>query len=234
MGYMDRGDFSSIGDGDSGSGMGYDYNDWNYAHLDKTYFIFSIIAELIMGIIVIVALLVIYEPRIIDPLENMKKIIIGTQIAITSCLAVATLLVNYLSKDKKKLIKRLAIILLISAISILAFLGIKLGLDLKYTDSKFEQIYIQEYGAQNSDSKVQLGLEKTGITIKTDQEHFVDECVNAYKVFGVRIYAIIGVNILHIMLLIYQISRISRIQAKMDRLNKDDIILDDEEQNIKY
>lgn len=42
-----------------------------------------------------------------------------------------------------------------------------------------------------------------------------------------------GLHLLLNILLIYQIARISKIQGKKDKLNKDDLILFDEEENIK-
>jgi hypothetical protein len=42
-----------------------------------------------------------------------------------------------------------------------------------------------------------------------------------------------GLHLLFNILLIYQISRISKIQKSKDKLSKDDLILFDEEQNVK-
>ena len=47
-------------------------------------------------------------------------------------------------------------------------------------------------------------------------------------------YGIIGLNVLLIILLIYQIPKVSRIQEKRDKLSKDDEILFDEEENVKF
>ena len=70
--------------------------------------------------------------------------------------------------------------------------------------------------------------------IKTEKEYYVDECMKAYNIFGVRMYVVMGLNILIIMLLIYQIIKVSQIQEKREKLNKDDAILFDEEENIKF
>lgn len=43
-----------------------------------------------------------------------------------------------------------------------------------------------------------------------------------------------GIHLLLNILLIYQILRVSKLQGKKDQINKDDLILFDEEQNIKY
>ena len=49
-----------------------------------------------------------------------------------------------------------------------------------------------------------------------------------------RLMELFGLHLLLNILLIYQISRISKIQGKKDKLNKDDLILFEEEQNIKF
>ena len=48
-----------------------------------------------------------------------------------------------------------------------------------------------------------------------------------------RLMELFGLHLLLNMWIIYQIARISKIQGKKERLNKDDLILFDEEENIK-
>ena len=72
------------------------------------------------------------------------------------------------------------------------------------------------------------------IKIKSEKEYYIDECVKAYNIFSIRMYGIIGLNVLLIILLIYQIPKVSRIQEKRDKLSKDDEILFDEEENVKF
>ena len=175
-----------------------------------------------------------YKPSIIDPIENTKRILINTYILITLALLVLTILANYFSKDKNALIKRLIVILSLSVITILVFFGIKANMDSTYTKNKFEQIYIQEYGEQNSESKSKFDIGLTGMQMKTEKEYYIDECVKAYNIFSIRMYGIIGLNVLLIILLIYQIPKVSRIQEKRDKLSKDDEILFDEEENVKF
>ena len=49
-----------------------------------------------------------------------------------------------------------------------------------------------------------------------------------------RNYIVIGINIFLIILLIYQISKVSQIQETRDRMNKDEEVLFDEEENVKF
>lgn len=253
MAYMGRGGFSSFGGGGLGGGLGPNDNDNNndnrhngrmyyrggffrmyyYIPLDNTYVIFQMIAAIIIFTIAGITFLATYKPSVIDPIEDTKRILMNTYIIVTLALLVLTLLANYFSKDKNALIKRLIVILSLSVITILVFFGIKANMDSTYTKNKFEQIYEQEYSGQSSDTKSKIDIGLTGMKIKSEKEYYIDECVKSYNIFSIRMYGVIGLNVLLIVLLIYQISKVSKIQEKRDRLSKDDAILFDEEENIK-
>lgn len=249
MAYMNRGDFSSFNrnlergikpnDNEHRYNERMDYgNDFirinYYVPLDNTYVIFQMIVAIIIFATAGITILVTYKPSVVDPIEKIKSVLINTYIIIILMLAGLMLLVNHISKDKNILIKRLTIILLISTIMILIFSVIKIRMNSTYTKNKFEQIYTQEYNDENLDSKNKSYVELDEMQIKTQKEHYVDEWVKAYNMFGARMYGIIGINILLIFLLIYQISRLSKIQEKKDKLKKDDIILFDNEENVKF
>lgn len=249
MAYMGRGDFSSFG-GNSGGGL--ENNETNnnmnkdrmyyrnlffrryyFIPVDNTYYLIQIIAIIIMFIIAGITFFATYKPSVIDPIENTKRIILNTYIIINLSLLVFIILVNCFSKDKNALIKRLSVLLAISIITILVFLGIKIHLDATYTKSRFEQIYTMENGEQLSNSKSKFDIGLTGVKIKTEKEYYADECLKAYNVFSIKMYGVIGANILLIILLIFQVIKISQIQEKRDRLTRDDAILFDEEENVE-
>ena len=50
--------------------------------------------------------------------------------------------------------------------------------------------------------------------MKTEKEYYIDECVKAYNIFSIRMYVLVGINVLLIILLIYQIFKASKIQEK--------------------
>lgn len=244
MAFMGRGGFSSIG----GYGVEPDNNIgkngrryyrggliriYYYIPLDNTYVILQMIATFIILIISGISFLIIYKPSIVDPIENVKKIIVNTYIVMNLVLIVLIFFANYFSKDKLALIKKLLAIIFIAVVSIMVFLGIKLNLNSKYNKNTFGQIYEQQYSNQLEENKTKIDVGLTGMKIKTEKEYYVDECIKAYNVFSIRMYGAFGLNILLIMLLIYQIYNVSKIQEKRDRLSKDDAILFDEEENIK-
>lgn len=231
MGYLGRGGFGNNKRGYYRGGL---FRIYTYIPLDNTYVIFQMIVTIIIFVTAGITFLSTYKPSIIDPIESTKKILINTYIVITLVLLVLTILANYFSKDKNALIKRLIVILLLSVITILVFLGIKANMNSTYTKNKFEQIYNQEYSEQNSDSESKIVVSIGEIKIKSEKEYYIDECVKAYNIFSIRMYGIIGLNVLLIILLIYQIPKVSRIQEKRDKLSKDDEILFDEEENVKF
>lgn len=93
---------------------------------------------------------------------------------------------------------------------------------------------MQENSEKNIDIKSKFNVGLTGVQMKTEKEYYTDECIKAYNIFTIRLYVIVGVNILIIILLIYQISKVSQIQEKQNRLNRDDAILFDKEENVKF
>lgn len=251
MAYMGRGGFSSFGGGGIGAGLGTPDNNDNNGHngrmyyrggffrmyyyipLDNTYVIFQMIATFIIFTVAVIAFLATYKSAIPDPIENMKNTIMRTHTILTLSLLVITLLSNYFSKDKNALIKRLFIILIIAIITLITFFGIKINLNSTYTNNKFGQIYEEEYKTEKDDSKQRIDIGITGMKIKSEKEYFVDECMKMYNIFNIKTYGIIILNTLLVVLLIYQIIKVSNIQDKKDRLSKDDAILFDEEENVK-
>lgn len=55
-----------------------------------------------------------------------------------------------------------------------------------------------------------------------------------YNIFKIKSYAMLILHLLLNILLIYQIFKVINIQEKKDRLDKDDLILFDEEQNVRF
>ena len=248
MAYMGRGGISPVGNNNVGANGNINVNGgrryyrggifriYYYIPLDNTYVLFQMIATILIFIVAGITFLVTYKPSVVDPLEGTKGIIINTYLIITISLAVITFLVNYFSKDKNTLIKRLVIIVSIALITILVIFGIKAYLNSTYTKDKFEQIYVQENGettekTTNNKSKLSVGL--SGMQVQTEKEYYVDECIKAYNIFSIRLYGVVALNVLLIILLIYGISKVSKIQDKEEQMSRDDAVLFDEEQDIK-
>ena len=54
-----------------------------------------------------------------------------------------------------------------------------------------------------------------------------------YNVFKIKSYGTLILHLLLNMLLVYQIIRVQKVNSKKEKLSKDDIILFDEEENVK-
>lgn len=234
MSFMGRGDFPSMNNNNNFSGRYIFYGRFRYyVPLDNTYVIMQLVMTFIILIVGFITFIITYKSTIVDPIESSKKIYINVYLIIIGILVVANLGINFMSKNEKTLITRLEITFIISMIIMLLFLGIKMNLDSKYTKNKFEQIYTEQSTreASNEHNKIQIGL--TEIGVKSEKEYYVDECLKAYNIFSTKVYAILGLHFLLNILIIYQIIKISKLKGKKDRVDKDDLILFDEEENVK-
>ena len=249
MAFMGRGDAPSIGHNDLGD-IDSNFNDterncfyrgywlgrryYYYIPLDNTYVIMQIIIAMIFLIIGGIAYLATYKSTIVDPIENTKNLYMNTYSIINIILLAVTLITNFFSKNKIQLLNRLTGILIISILVMLVFFGIKLNMDMTYDEIRFKQFYTEQNIENKDNDKTKIDVGLTGVSVKTNEEYYIDECIKLYNIFKIKSYSIIGLNVLIIILLIYQISRISKIQDKKERLSKDDLILFDEEENVKF
>ena len=246
MAFMGRGDIPSIDidiDDDNVSNSDYGrryragwFHVYYYIPLDNTYVQMEMIAAIIIFIIVGISYLVSYKSSIVDPIEGVKKAFFNTSIVITLALMILVILANYFSKEKKVLIKRLATIAIVALVMILG-VGIgKIYLDSKYNRNTFEKFYIQEYGNETDkkNKKERIDLSLSGFDVKSEKKYYIDECMKAYNIFTIRTYLVLLMDLLLIVLIIYQIYKVYRIQEKRDKLEKDDIVVYDEEENVKF
>lgn len=247
MAFMGRGSMPSVGNNNIGgpgnnnfNGHGYHRSPYFYRRfyyyipLDNTYVIMQMIVTFIILIVGGITFLATYKSTIIDPIEDIKKLFINTHLIITVIFLAITFIINLSSKKESDLMKRLVLMATVSIITMLVFLGIKLNLDTTYTESVFEQFYTEQNinGGTNEKSKIDIGI--TGMSIKTEKEYYIDECVKLYNIFKIKSYGSLGLHLLLNILLIYQVLKVQKIQNKKEKLDKDDLILFDEEQNIKF
>ena len=174
-----------------------------------------------------------YKSTIIDPIENIKKLFINAHLIVIAIFLAITLVVNLFSKKESELISRLILTAITSIVIMMFFVGTKFYLDKTYTKTEFEKIYTEQNANKIDSKKTKVGIGLAGVNIKTEKEYYVDECVKLYNIFKTKSYGTLGLHLLLNLLLIYQIFKVEKIQNK-ERLDKDDIILKDEEQNVKY
>ena len=244
MAFMGRGDMPSINsniggnendnfDGGYRHHYGWYYRRMYYIPLDNTYVIMQMIVTFIILIIGVIAYLFTHKSSIIDPIENTKSMFMNTYLVVLLILLAVVAIANFFSKTKESLIKKLIIILVVSIVTMVAFLGIKLNYASTYNENKFEQLY-SEQGIKESSNSSKLDIGIDGLSIKTEKEYYIDECMEMYNIFKIKTYVMLGLHLLLNALLIYQILKVTNIQEKKDRLSKDDLILFDEEQNVRF
>lgn len=247
MAFIGRGGFQNIGNNtnnaqnNSGNtspnryyrGYGY-FRSYTYVPLDNTYVIMQMILTFIILITGVITLIFTYKSTIVDPIADMKSLFINTYLIIVFVLLAITLITNSFSKSKESLLKRLAIIWTISIIVMLVFWGIKINMDKTYTESKFEQIYTEQNKPANKYNipKVDVGL--LDVSIKTEQEYYINECLKLYKTFSAKAYGMLAIHLLLNILLSYQIIKVSRMNETKNKLDKDEVVLFDDEENVKF
>lgn len=238
MAFMGRGDRPSIGDNNTSNcqhGAPFLYSRfYYYIPLDNTYVIMELIATFIILIVGAITFLMAYKSTIIDPIENIKKLFINAHLIVIAIFLAITLVVNLFSKKESELISRLILTAITSIVIMMLFAGPKFYLDKTYTKTEFEKIYTEQNANKIDSKKTKVGIGLAGVNIKTEKEYYVDECVKLYNIFKTKSYGTLGLHLLLNLLLIYQIFKVEKIQNKKERLDKDDIILKDEEQNVKY
>lgn len=240
MGFMGRGNRPSVGNniGNLGNRIGLFRRPYlriiRYVPLDNTYVIMQMIATFIILVVGTITFLTVYKSDIIDPIENTKKLFINSHLITIGILLAITVIINAVSKKETDLLKRLVLTAIISVTAMLVFGGIKLNLDTTYTKTRFEQFYIEQNSTEENSGKTKIDIEISGVKIKTEEEYYIDECIKLYNIFKIKSWGSLGLHFLLNGLLIYQISKVHKIQNKKEKLNKDEAILFDEEQNVKF
>ena len=140
----------------------------------------------------------------------------------------------FTKSSKEKLIRNLKIISIICSVAIIVFLGIKISMDKKYNKNVFAEFYEKYEKVNNTKnaSKIKVGI--TGVEILNSKESYIEDSTKAYNVFTVKTVLYMVLQVLIVILTIYLSYRLTNIEIKKERLAKDDEVLYDEEQNVKY
>lgn len=239
MAFMGRGDRPSVGNNIGGrNGNDYHiepyYRRIYYIPLDNTYVIMQMIVTFIILIVGAITFLVTYKSNVADPIEDTKKLFMNAHLISIVFFLIINLVINLCSKKESDLIKRLLAVTSICIISMLVFLGVKLNLDTTYNRVKFEQLYTEQNTLEYTSQKDRIHIGISDMSIKSEKEYFIDEYMKTYNIFKIKSYGTLGLHFLLNVLLIYQILKIQKKQNKKEKVNKDDLILFDEEQNVKF
>lgn len=244
--FRNRGEVPNINVGkgiDLGENEGYSAP--NYSHYwngrfiiikyDKTFVAIELIAVLLMLIIASATYLFTYKVRFEDPIATVKSNFLTAQlISIITSMGLIAVVTFFTKSSKEKLIRNLKIISIICSVAIIVFLGIKISMDKKYNKNVFAEFYEKYEKVNNTKnaSKIKVGI--TGVEILNSKESYIEDSTKAYNVFTVKTVLYMVLQVLIVILTIYLSYRLTNIEIKKERLAKDDEVLYDEEQNVKY
>ena len=106
---------------------------------DWHFFAIEVVTTLVAIVIAFGIYLFAYKVDFNDPLENVKNGFLVSQLLAILVAGIVAGIATFISKSQKALIKSLKIILLVSIIAILTFLGVKIYMDNKYDEEIFLQ-----------------------------------------------------------------------------------------------
>jgi len=196
--------------------------------------------ELVLGLIVILsvfgAYLFAYKPAFEDPIAKVKKTLLTVQLVGILVSIIVTGLVTFLTQsNKENLIRNLIVTALLSILIIIGILGVKTHFDYKYTKEVFGEFYEQyerEKNDKNSSKIPNYGI--ANFKIVNAKDAYITANEKAYNNFSIKSMLYTIIHVLVVIIIFYLAHRVSSIERKRDILEKDDAILYDEEQNIKF
>ena len=142
-------------------------------------------------------------------------------------------LITILSKQKETLIKGLRLVGIISLLIVCIHLGLKINLDSQYNEETFGEFY-ETYEEQGNTSSKRVTIGLSGIKYLDNKEAYIEESVNAYTNFKIKTILYIVIYFIAICMIFYLAHRLANREEKKEDLYKDDAVLFDEEENIKF
>ena len=200
---------------------------------DKTFVAIELISVMLILLIVLAVYLFSYPISFEDPLATMKNNFLTAQLIAVVGSLVGIGLVTFLTKSsKEKLIRNLRIVGLLSMIILIVLWIAKLKVDTTYNKEEVFRNFYEQYEAKDNGKKMDLKL--SGMKLVNEKEAYIKESQNAYTNFSVKVIMYLIVQLIMILILFYLSYRLSVREMKKEKLAKDDAILYDEEENIKF
>lgn len=193
------------------------------------------LALIIIFLTCAISYILIYKPKINDPIEGVKNIYLGAQLIIMLISGTLFILAKTFSKNKESLIKYLKIIILLSFVVIVVLIGININMNNSYNKEEyFAKKYEEEMFYEKNPNKQYLNFGMQGVQLLGEKETYINQNMEAYKYFKIKTVISFCLQILIVILNVKTLFKVIKQEEKADRLNKDDKILYDEEENVKY
>lgn len=238
--FRNRGELPNISNSADGGYRAPHYsNFWNGRYIviryDWKFVAIEIIMSLLIILIAFAVYLFAYKVSFEDPIASIKTTFLNIQLISIGISLIFTGLVTCLSKSKENLIKNLRIVALISILVFLVLLVTNSYLNNLYNETTFGEFY-EKYEQPNNTDKNQntINIGLSGIKVIDLKKSYIDKSVSAYTNFSIKVFLLMILHILVIILILYLSYRLYSIERKKEKLAKDDKILFDEEQNIRF
>lgn len=239
--FRNRGNLPNIDIGkDNGNGG---YSAPHYSHYwgrrryfiiyyDKTFIAMELISVILIILIAVAVYLFAYQVTFDDPIAETKETFLTFQLISILATVILATLITILSKQKETIIKGLKLVGILSLLIVFIHLGTKMYLDSQYNEETFGEFYETYEQGDTSSKRVTVGL--SGIQYLDDKDAYIEESVNAYINFKVKTILYMVIYIIAICIIFYLAHRLDKIEDKKEELYKDDAVLFDEEENIKF
>lgn len=238
--FRNRGEVPNIDigkdNGNGGYGVPHYSHYWRHRyiiiHYDKTFIAMQLIMILIIILTAVAVYLYAYKISFYDPIAETKETFLTFQLVSIIATVILAGLIIFLSKKKESIIKGLKLIGILSLLIIFIHLGLKIYLDSQYTEETFGEFYdTYEQGDTNS-KRVTIGM--SGIKYLDAKEAYIEDSVNAYTNFKIKTILYMVIYFITICIIFYLVYRLSNMEEKKEKVYKDDAVLFDEEENIKF
>ena len=239
--FRNRGELPNIDIGNDNGNSGYNVPHYSHywrhryiiIHYDKTFIAMELISAFLIILIAVAVYLFAYQITFYDPIAEMKETFLTFQLISIIVTVVLAGLITILSKKKETIIKGLKLVGIISLLIMFIHLGLKIYLDNVYNEETFGEFYeTYESGNDTNSKKVTVGL--SGIKYLNDKETYIEKSMGAYRKFKVRTILYMAIYFIMICILFYLAHRLANMEEKKEELYKDDAVLFDEEENIKF
>lgn len=239
--FRNRGELPNIDIGNDNGNSGYNAPHYSHywrhryiiIHYDKTFIAMELISAFLIILIAVAVYLFAYQITFYDPIAEMKETFLTFQLVSIIVTVVLAGLITILSKKKETIIKGLKLVGIISLLIMFIHLGLKIYLDNVYNEETFGEFYeTYESGNDTNSKKVTVGL--SGIKYLNDKETYIENSMSAYTNFKIKTILYMAIYFIMICILFYLAHRLANMEEKKEELYKDDAVLFDEEENIKF
>lgn len=131
---------------------------------DKTFIFIQLAIVVGFAVMVFGLYIFVFQNSFKDPIIATKNNVITLQLVMIGFSLTTTLIVTIFTRNKKRLIEKLKLIVILSILMIIAQLAIKIYMDNKYNEEEFERIYV-EANPEDKDYKKEISVGLFGIKI---------------------------------------------------------------------